>query len=53
MSDGAGIVESRHGRVLELVIRNPALRNALVLEISQALTRALHLAGEEIGRAYV
>lgn len=49
MSDAAGVLEARHGRVLELVIRNPALRNALVLEISRALAKALHLAGEDRG----
>jgi enoyl-CoA hydratase/carnithine racemase len=47
LSEAAGILETRHGRVLELVIRNPAQRNALNPEISRALTRALQLAGED------
>ena len=37
----ARVNESRHGRVLELVIHNPAQRNALTPEISAGLTRAL------------
>jgi enoyl-CoA hydratase/carnithine racemase len=43
----ARVAEARHGRVLELVIHNPAQRNALVPEISIALARALRLAGED------
>lgn len=42
--DDARVVEARHRRVLELVIHNPAQRNALTPEISNALTRALRLA---------
>jgi enoyl-CoA hydratase/carnithine racemase len=41
--------QQRHGRVLELVIRNPAQRNALLPEISQGLARALRLAGDDAG----
>jgi enoyl-CoA hydratase/carnithine racemase len=47
VKDGARVVEARHGRVLELVIHNPAQRNALLPEISQALTRALRLASDD------
>jgi len=47
LSGAVRVVETRHGRVLELVIHNPAQRNALVPEISRALTRALQLAGED------
>lgn len=39
--------EARHGRVLELVMHNPAQRNALTPEISAALTRALRRAGDD------
>ncbi len=45
----ARVHEHRHGRVLELVIANPAQRNALTPEISAALTRALRLAAEDAG----
>jgi len=41
------VVEARHGRVLELVIHNPAQRNALLPEISIGLTRALRLASDD------
>lgn len=41
------VVESRHGRVLELEIANPAQRNALTPEISRGLTRALRLADDD------
>lgn len=37
----ARVDEARHGRVLELVMRDPAQRNALTPEISTGLTRAL------------
>jgi enoyl-CoA hydratase/carnithine racemase len=43
------VAEARHGRVLELVIHNPAQRNALLPEISQGLTRALRLASDDAG----
>ena len=43
----ARVNESRHGRVLELVIHNPAQRNALTPEISAGLTRALRLASDD------
>jgi len=43
----AHLEEVRHGRVLELVIANPAQRNALTPEISNGLTRALRLADED------
>ncbi|MEW5862160.1 MAG: oxepin-CoA hydrolase, alternative type [Pseudomonadota bacterium] len=39
--------ETRHGRVLELAMSNPAQRNALTPEISAAVTRALRLAAED------
>lgn len=39
--------QHRHGRVLELVINNPAQRNALTPEITNGLTRALRLADED------
>lgn len=45
----AKVVEARHGRVLELVISNPAQRNALVPDISRGLTKALHLASHDAG----
>lgn len=44
-----GVSEARHGRVLELVIDNPAQRNALLPEISRGLTQALRLADEDAG----
>ena len=48
MAMAAAHVEERvHGRVLELVISNPAQRNALLPEISAGLTRALRLAGDD------
>ena len=43
----ARVDELRHGRVLELVIHNPAQRNALTPEISAGLTRALRLASDD------
>ncbi len=43
------VEEARHGRVLELVMSNPARRNALTPEISNGLTRALRLADEQDG----
>lgn len=46
---GARVQEARHGRVLELAIDNPAQRNALLPEISGALTRALRLASDDDG----
>ena len=45
----ARVDETRHGRVLELVMSNPAQRNALTPEISTGLTRALRLADEDDG----
>jgi enoyl-CoA hydratase/carnithine racemase len=48
MSTGT-VHEHRHGRVLELVLANPAQRNALTPEISRALARALWLAHEDEG----
>ena len=41
----SGVLETRHGRVLELEMSNPAARNALLAETSQKLTRALRLEG--------
>jgi enoyl-CoA hydratase/carnithine racemase len=41
------VAETRHGRVLELVIHNPAQKNALTPDISNQLTRALRLADED------
>lgn len=41
--------QTRHGRVLELEMSNPAQRNALTPAISQALTRALRLANDDEG----
>ncbi|MBC7804151.1 MAG: enoyl-CoA hydratase/isomerase family protein, partial [Candidatus Parcubacteria bacterium] len=41
------VAEHRHGRVLELVIDNPAQRNALAPAISAGLTRALRLANDD------
>lgn len=41
------VEEIRHGRVLELVMSNPAQRNALTPEISTAVTRALRLADDD------
>ena len=46
-SSAAGVGQTRHGRVLELVINNPAQRNALTPAISGGLTRALRLASDE------
>lgn len=43
----AGVVETRHGRVLELEMSNPAARNALLPETSRQLTRALRLASDD------
>jgi enoyl-CoA hydratase/carnithine racemase len=43
----AGVAEARHGRVLELVIDNPAQRNALLPEVSKELTRLLRLASDD------
>lgn len=43
----ARVGEHRHGRVLELVIDNPAMRNALTPDISAGLTRALRLASDD------
>ncbi len=43
------VAETRHGRVLELEMRNPALRNALTPEISAALVRALRQAADDDG----
>jgi enoyl-CoA hydratase/carnithine racemase len=45
----AGVAQARHGRVLELVIDNEAQRNALLPEISRALTVALQLASDDAG----
>lgn len=45
----AAVRELRHGRVLELVIDNPAQRNALTPDVSTGLTRALWLAHEDAG----
>lgn len=45
----AGVVETRHGRVLELEMSNPAARNALLPETSRQLTRVLRLAGDDDG----
>lgn len=39
--------ETRHGRVLELEISNPAQRNALTPDISRGLARALRLADDD------
>src|SRR5262245_29502482 len=44
--DGS-VREARHGRVLELVIDNPAQRNALLPGTSQALTKAVRLASDD------
>lgn len=46
-SSPARLEEVRHGRVLELVMTNPAQRNALAPEISSGLTRALRLADDD------
>ncbi|MDW8469686.1 MAG: enoyl-CoA hydratase family protein [Burkholderiales bacterium] len=43
------MLEARHGRVLELAMCNPALRNALTPEISAGLTAALRRAAEDDG----
>lgn len=45
----AGLNETRHGRVLELEMSNPAQRNALLPETSRQLTRALRLASDDDG----
>ena len=42
-----GVNETRHGRVLELEMSNPAARNALLPETSRQLTRALRLASDD------
>lgn len=42
-----GVLEHRHGRVLELVMDNAAQRNALTPDISRGLTRALRLAADD------
>ena len=41
------VIEERHGRVLSLVLSNPAQRNALLPELSRAFTRALRLASDD------
>lgn len=41
------VIEERHGRVLSLVLSNPAQRNALLPEHSRAFTRALRLASDD------
>ncbi len=43
------VQEVRHGRVLELVMDNPAQRNALTPDTSSTLTRLLRLADEDAG----
>ena len=45
----ASISETRHGRVLELEIVNPAQRNALTPEVSRGLARALRVADDDEG----
>ncbi len=45
----AGVLETRHGRVLELEMSNPAARNALLPETSGQLTRALRRAHDDEG----
>ncbi len=43
----ARVDTSRHGRVLQLLIDNPAQRNAVRQEISRAMARELRLASED------
>jgi enoyl-CoA hydratase/carnithine racemase len=43
------VKETRHGRVLELTMDNPAQRNALTPDTSSTLTRLLRLADEDAG----
>jgi enoyl-CoA hydratase/carnithine racemase len=40
-------IEERHGRVLSLVLSNPAQRNALLPELSRACAKALRLASDD------
>ena len=47
MAEEARIGVARHGRVLSLVIDNPAQRNALRPEFSQTLARELRLASDD------
>jgi len=47
MTDEARVDAARHGRVLQLLIHNPAQRNALRPEISRALARELRLAASD------
>jgi len=46
-----GVDATRHGRILQLAIRNPAQRNAIKPEISAELARQLRLASfdESVG----
>ncbi len=44
-----GVNQTRHGRVLELEMSNPATRNALTPDTSRLLTRALRLANDDEG----
>ncbi len=55
MAEEGRIGIARHGRVLSLVIDNPAQRNALRPEFSQALGRELRLASDDdsIGAAVI
>lgn len=41
------VIEERHGRVLSLVLSNPAQRNALLPELSRAFSKALRLASDD------
>lgn len=43
------VAESRHGRVLSLVLNNPERRNALKPETSRAMAKALRLASDDGG----
>ena len=43
----ARVVASRHGRVLQLLIDNPAQRNAVRQEISRAMAKEIRLASED------
>ena len=47
MTPEEGILQARHGRVLELAINNPAQRNALLPGTSRGLTKALRLASDD------
>ena len=47
----ARLEEHRHGRVLELVIANPAQRNALTPEIASGATRAIGRTKRLLGEA--